>query len=242
MAFGPGRNTDVLVAEYDLTAFFNQAGARKSVQAIETTMFGDAAETYIAGKMAGAFSLAGGWDSTALLGSDPALDAVMASAVNKPVSIYPAGDAVGNRVTLGQAIETDYAQDSDVNGMVTAAGTFLVSSPVLGGYSLHALGSETTDTNDVAVDAVASSTLGGIGHLHVSAVSGTTPSMVVRIQDSPDGSTGWADILTFTAATAVTSEHVKITGAVDRWLRAIWTMTGTSPDFTFAVGFGRLKQ
>ncbi len=94
------------------------------------------------------------------------------------------------------------------------------------------------------MDALALSNFGGVGHLHVTAVTGATPSMTLRIQDSANGSTGWADIVTFTAITAAGSEQVQMAAGttVERYLRAIWTMTGSSPDFTFAVAFGRNKR
>lgn len=69
--------------------------------------------------------------------------------------------------------------------------------------------------------------------LAVTAASGTTPSTTVSVQHSSDGTT-WTTVGSFTAATGVTSER-KTFGALDRYVRASWTMTGTTPSFTFSV-------
>lgn len=72
--------------------------------------------------------------------------------------------------------------------------------------------------------------------LNVTAVSGTTPSMTVQIQDSPDG-VNWYNVTggAFTAVTAVGVQALNITGPVFDKIRAQWTITGTTPSFTFDV-------
>lgn len=71
--------------------------------------------------------------------------------------------------------------------------------------------------------------------LAVTAASGTSPSMTVKIQDSPDGSS-WTDVSggAFTAATTTTTQHLKV-GPVDRFVRHVATITGTTPSFTYSV-------
>lgn len=69
--------------------------------------------------------------------------------------------------------------------------------------------------------------------LDVTAASGTTPSATVKIQTSFDGST-WRDVASFTAATAATAERKSFPG-IDRYVRAAWTVTGTTPSLTLGV-------
>ncbi len=71
--------------------------------------------------------------------------------------------------------------------------------------------------------------------LAVTAASGTTPTLDVKIQDSPDGTT-WTDVSggTFTQATGTTTQHKKI-GPVDRYVRHVATIAGTTPSFTYSV-------
>lgn len=72
-------------------------------------------------------------------------------------------------------------------------------------------------------------------HLHVTAVSGTSPSMTVKFQDSGDG-TNWVDIpsAAFTAATATGSQRLVVSN-VGTLVRAVATVSGTTPSFTFSV-------
>lgn len=70
--------------------------------------------------------------------------------------------------------------------------------------------------------------------LDVTAVSGTTPSMTVVIESTLDG-TNWDALGTFTAKTAVAREVITINPWIGRQLRARWTVSGTTPSFTFSV-------
>lgn len=69
--------------------------------------------------------------------------------------------------------------------------------------------------------------------LTVSAASGTTPSLTVSIETSKDGST-WRSLGSFVAATTTTSERKSFVGC-DRYARVSYTISGTTPSFTFSV-------
>ena len=70
--------------------------------------------------------------------------------------------------------------------------------------------------------------------LDVTAASGTTPNLVVLIQDTLDG-TNWNTIGTFAATPAAGREVINVTTPYAGTLRASWTITGTTPSFTFSV-------
>lgn len=67
-------------------------------------------------------------------------------------------------------------------------------------------------------------------------VSGTTPTLDVKVQYSADGSTGWTDITgaTFTQLTAAGRQAIRFVSP-ERYIRIVATIAGTSPSFTFAV-------
>lgn len=70
----------------------------------------------------------------------------------------------------------------------------------------------------------------------VTAVSGTSPSNTFSIEWSNDGST-WATsdpADSFTAITAA-SKKVKVFQAKGLYARLAWTITGTTPSFTFSA-------
>lgn len=81
----------------------------------------------------------------------------------------------------------------------------------------------------------------GTFYLEITAVSGTTPSMIVKLQHQNPMSSNWSDVSggAFTAATA-TGEVAPITVDLPSiYYRFFYTLTGTSPSFTFnlcAVG------
>lgn len=70
--------------------------------------------------------------------------------------------------------------------------------------------------------------------LRVTAAAGTTPSLTVTLQTSEDGVT-WRNLQAFAAATGVSTQRLAVSG-LDRFVRASWAITGTTPSLTFAVG------
>ena len=88
----------------------------------------------------------------------------------------------------------------------------------------------TTNSNVFAAD-----TTNLVCHLHVSAVSGTTPSLTVKLQDSGNG-VDWVDIpsAAFAAVTAAGSQRVVVTN-VGSMVRAVSTISGTTPSLTVTL-------
>lgn len=80
----------------------------------------------------------------------------------------------------------------------------------------------------------------------VGTVSGTSPTLNGKIQDSADGSTGWADVTgaTFTEVTASnSSQSIGVdTRACKRYIRYVGTIAGTSPSFMVGASFVGKKQ
>lgn len=68
--------------------------------------------------------------------------------------------------------------------------------------------------------------------LDVTARTGTTPTLDVTIQTSYDGIT-WRSAGTFTQATATGQQRGSF--SLDRFVRASWTVGGTTPNFTFSI-------
>ena len=72
-------------------------------------------------------------------------------------------------------------------------------------------------------------------NIAVTAVSGTTPTMDVRIEESFDGGTNWVTLYEMQRITAMGSYNTPILRASGRHIRYVRTVTGTSPSFTNAV-------
>lgn len=80
-----------------------------------------------------------------------------------------------------------------------------------------------------------------VGYIHtlrlalaVTAASGTTPSMTVILEHAPASSGPWVTHTSFTAATGATTER-KVVSGLDRFVRARWTVSGTTPSFTWGL-------
>lgn len=76
-----------------------------------------------------------------------------------------------------------------------------------------------------------------IAYLSSAAGTGTTPTLDVKLQDSPDGVI-WADIASgaFAQVTGtIVSLRLAPAAAVGSFIRAVATITGTTPSFAFQV-------
>lgn len=80
--------------------------------------------------------------------------------------------------------------------------------------------------------------------LDVGTVTGTTPTLDVKLQESDTSGGTYTDIAgaTFAQKTAAGNEVISFS-ARKRWLRAVYTIGGTTPNFTFScVILGNAKQ
>lgn len=238
MAFIHGKNTKVLANGYDLSAYFKSATVSGEAETAETTAFGQSSKAYIAGLKDATVSLEGMYDGAASA-VDQLLNTALGNQTLSVLTIYPAGDTEGLPGYGFKCIETSYEVDSPLDDVVGISAEFQSSSGLERVLSLKSsVDSITADSNGGAVDGGAASTAGGVGYIHVPAFV-TFTSNVVTIEDSADGSSGWATILTFTTVTAINAkERVDISGTVRRYTRAKWDVTG-SGSTSIAVGFCR---
>lgn len=156
-----------------------------------------------------------------------------------PVTVSPDGIASGSSCTLANGYMSTMAPQAAVADRVTASLTFTLSGGANpSGKNLVAHEAISTNTTGAAVDNAAGTTNGGVAHLHVTAASGTSPTLNAVVEHSTNNSS-WSTLATFTQATGATSQRVAVTGTVHRYLRAKSTLAGTNPSFTIAVAFAR---
>jgi hypothetical protein len=233
-----GSSSKVLFDEYDLSTYFNQVNASRQIQAVNTTTFANTgSKSYIAGLETGSLSIQGLWD-----GSAAAVDAVLDSAIGAEsvVTIGLSGyDTIGASVVMAKGENISYQIRSTTQDAVRiTAGGQADGGVRMGGVVLHDLAAETTTLNETSVDSTASSANGGVGHIHVTAFSGTDAT--VKIQDSANDA-DWADLIEFGQITNTGSERALVSGTVDRYLRfAITTDNFTS--MTIFCSFARNRR
>ena len=111
--------------------------------------------------------------------------------------------------------------------------------------ALHPNAARTATGTGTAVDVRQMVGLGTV-ILDAAAGTGTTPTMALVVQDSADGTTGWAPVpgAAFANLTTVASvQRLAVNlGATRGFIRASWTIGGTTPSYQFSVSMlGRMS-
>lgn len=163
----------------------------------------------------------------------------LAATDNEPVAILPIGAGHGLPFVGQSGLTTSVEVESPADGLTTISIEGASDVGLDLGYQLGSWGTATTvDGNSANLDGVAASTAGGAAYLFLTTLTGIT-AVDVTIEDSVDGSTGWATIATFTQVTATDSgERVEIAGTIKRYTRAVINVTGTG-SAKLAIGLCR---
>lgn len=238
MAFVHGKSSRLLLDDMALSGYLKGWEHSTEREMADVTVEGDGGHRFLTGLDSGSLSLDGVFDNVAAAGGqDESLDTARGASGASVITAAPNGFAVGQRVIPISARESNYALSSPVGDAVTFAASWQSEGQVDVGVALHDLTAETATGNGASVDNTTSSANGGVANLHVTAAS-AADSLTVKVQHSPDDAV-WADLITFTAASASTAERIAVTGTVDRYVRATRTISGTDPSFTYAVAFAR---
>lgn len=230
------KSSRVLVNELSFSAKLNAVSLAYQRQLGESTAFTDDGAKWVPGLSSASLTLSGRWEAGASVHDE--ITSAVGTDNGLLVTAGPDGLAVGKPVYLAAGDITNYDIPSSVSEVVGFTTEAQGDDGADWGVSLHDLTAVTTTANGTSVDNAASSANGGVATLHVTAASGTTPSATVKVQHSVDNSV-WVDLITFTAATTATSERKTVTGMVNRYVRGQWTVSGTSPSFTFVTAFAR---
>lgn len=100
-------------------------------------------------------------------------------------------------------------------------------------YVLHASGAETASGQSAGVDV--SFYTEALLFLDVTAASGTGPTLDVKLQTSVDNATWYDCGVSVAQQTGVARPAVVKATNLGRYLRAVWTVGGTTPSFTFSI-------
>lgn len=227
MTFKLGNQSRLLVGSFHHSGYLTDIGWSGDVDTADTTTLTSTAKSSIPGMQTSKLDLGGLHDNDATAtGQDAMLSGRIQAASGDAVTYAPQGFSSGSLVKFLTARETNYAQASKPDGIVTFKVSLMSDGPVYAnGVALQDLGAITANGNSSSVNNTASSANGGAGCLHVTAYSGFT-NVVFTIQDSADNSS-WADIATFATVTAKTAEIKTVAGTVRQYVRALWTVSGS---------------
>lgn len=231
----------VMADQYDISQFLQKMNPVRNRDFADCTTLVDESKEYTPVLRGGSFMLEGLYRAKDIPGAS--LQDIFAALPDTQIIVtgYPDTRAVGKPALLMYADVLRYNVDAVVADLVKVS--IDLSSQkwhVEHGVSLHDLTAETGTGNGTSTDNGAATTNGGVGVLHVSAIAGAAPSVVVRIEHSTNGST-WATLLTFAAATAVTKERIEVAPGttVNRHLREVHTFGGATTSITFNSAFAR---
>lgn len=248
MTFVHGKDTRVLLDGFDLSRWMRQANMDFSVEMADTAAFLSADRTSIPGHRGATYDLSGMMFADPSPGTAPETADLLALVEANPqphsvLAIGYGGFAVGQPVWGGFGRMSTWAPSTPFNDVVGFSPRFVSDDKLALGRSLHdyATGA-TAGGNSAAVDNAAASTFGLIGTLNVVANT-RNGATVVKIQHSADNST-WADLVTFASvaggALTTVGQRVEVAGSVNRYLRALWTIAGSSGSVSFTVVAYRL--
>jgi hypothetical protein len=241
VSFLHGSSTAVLVNEKVVSSEISGWTATHNRAMSEVTTVGQTAGSagaaFVPGLMSGTLGLRGPQNSDPTLGLTAEIQGAIGVDNAFVATCLPDGTAIGKPALFIVGDPSEYAVDAAVADAVAMTFTAMADESVDMGYVLHALGAETIDGNGTAVDrgtVSTPSTRGLTAAIHVTAYTGLTGA-AIKIQHSTDNSV-WADLVSFTNVTAVTSERVKVANGttVNRYLRVVTDVTGTG-SVTFLV-------
>ncbi len=242
------KNTGVVVNSDDLSRFFKNVDISGEAELIEITTFTATAKQWLIGYTDAKLSLDGyfGSKDPATPGDPNEVDDVLQPLLGDQdatqlMLICPESmDTFGNNASFCDAEGTKYSVTSPFNNAVSVMAEAQASGGVNVGVLLAEKIARTVTGQSAAYDLGAATTNGFAAQLHAFTVGATT-SVTVTIEDSADGTTGWAQIGAFTAAAVAASQRIVITGNVRRFVRAKWTFTGSN-GATFVVAFALLPR
>jgi len=143
------------------------------------------------------------------------------------------------KTSLADALPVTLAVSPSVNQGTAAS---ISGTSGLGGWFVHPAIVGITDIASAAITttSTSSSISNSLGNgfqvnVAVTSVSGTNPTMDVRVQESFDGGTNWETLYDFQRITAIGSYNSPILRAMGRHIRYVRTVGGTTPSFTNAV-------
>ena len=208
--FTHGKDAEILLDNTNLSTTLTDASVSLTSDVVETSTFTSSSKTYVSGLKDGQATLSGYFES-----SSPDSDAEFLAQLGgsgSAFSIMPIGSTRGNPSSLGKVIEVSYDRSADIGGVVAVAVSFQFDDDNFNGKSLLAPTAKTSTGNETSVDFGSAGTNGGGGVIHVTAVSGTSPTLDAKIQTSSDNTT-FTDYITFSQLTGVGSEYKTSTSA-----------------------------
>lgn len=238
MATSHGKNADVVVGGVRLATIFRSMSFSVDIDTGETSTFLQDWKTFLAGQGGSTVELEGLYDN--VLSVTPRSSLFSDSNI---VTLGPAGLAFGARAQIVDVTTTNYTESASVGDVVLA--NWALQSDGETGYGFVYRGPEqaavTVTGNGTSIDLLAPVT-GAVWafNAHVTAISGTSPAVVLSVEDSADNSSfSTLAGATTSSITAAGAQRITGTGTVRRYVRVRHVVSGTTPSVAYIAAFSR---
>lgn len=230
------KDTKVYMDGYDLSGDLNATSFDYGAEMLDETHFGDGARVNSPGLLTARMQHEGHWRAGGG-GPDDAIFARLGVA-NVVTTLTPETGAVGEVAFTFRAMHPEY----DIGGQVGELLPFSVTAegddgiaPVRG-YILQAAGSVTASGSGSGVEITEGATYAA---LHVISAS-AADTLDVTVESDVDNTFGSpVTVATFKQMSDIGADWQAISGAgSDTWFRVSYTLTGTTPAFSFIVVIG----
>lgn len=235
-------DTKIYMVGADLTGYSNKVTLPVTAEALEKTTFASGGWKERTG---GLFDMSGSIEGFWQAGDTTMPDDRFWSSLGTntiPVTFIPTGGStVGDLAFLTKVFEARYDLSGQMGQLIAWAADLQGNAPVARGAVAVTNLARTASGTGTGVQIGAVGTAQRLyANLHVFAATGTSPSVVVKVQSASSSSfASPTDRITFGTATTVSGEAASVVGNItDTWWRAVWTVAGTSPSLTFACSFG----
>lgn len=221
----------VLYGGVDMSGFLSSVGLDVSIETPECTSFGDTSKRRLPGLIDVSATQNGYWDA-----ATP--DLAEFTSVGAASSIFSTSAESGTVGDIGytfQSQKSSYTPGATIGEVFAFAGEFAGDGVLVRGQVMHNAAVASTANGAARQLGVSLATQSIYSALHVTAVSGTSPTLDVIVEsDNATGFSSGVTRLTHPQMTAVGANWQSTAGAVtDDWWRLGFTIGGTdTPTFT----------
>lgn len=231
----------IYIDGYDRSGDFNKVNLDYSADELDSTSIADTSKEFIAGlknvKFDGEIFTSHG------VGEAETTSSANFTVADKVISLFPAnaGGTPGYAFRSVQLSQSPQMVIGDIARFTISANSS--GSTLIRVTDMEGLATKTsTGTGTARQLGAVTATQTLYSFLHVTAASGTSPTLDVTIEsDNAQAFSSAATQITHTQFNAVGAEYKTKAGAItDDWYRVKWTIGGAGPSFTFNVGLGIL--
>jgi len=239
------RKTAIAINQWDVSNVFHDYKFKRDAAEIDITTFGGMTTDHLAGIQKSDLDLKGFYSY-----GPGSIDQIVAELFGQDdpalVALAPAGWGPRKPVLLVPSVLVTYDLAGKTKDATTVDVKFAPRGAVDGGIILAAPTLPLSGTGiSVSLDPGPASAgpgfAGASAHLHVFGLSGTSPSLAVKIQYSIDAIV-WTDLAAFDAVTSPTAQRIVLPPGtvVNPYARASYALTGTAnPSATALIAFAR---